>query len=99
MNYLFKWLDDIDTKPESLPTRPKADTDGVVLTVDNQTDKSGDKVIVHCSAKVDTCSTNGRCGSNCSKHDRQTIPSGLTSCYLHIMLKSFSIKLFWMFIL
>jgi hypothetical protein len=26
--------------------------------VDNQTDKSGDKVIVHCSAKVDTCSTN-----------------------------------------
>ena len=58
MNYLFKWLDDIDTKPESLPTRPKADTDGVVLTVDNQTDKSGDKVIVHCSAKVDTCSTN-----------------------------------------
>ncbi|CAG2188440.1 unnamed protein product [Mytilus edulis] len=46
MNYLFKWLDDIDTKPESLPTRPK-----VNQSVVKPKEVLKKTVLVHCPAK------------------------------------------------
>ncbi|XP_052099114.1 zinc finger protein 532-like [Mytilus californianus] len=46
MNYLFKWLDDIDTKPESLPTRPK-----VIQSTVKPKDVQKKTVLVHSPAK------------------------------------------------